>query len=329
MTERLDYTVLVTPRSFGLGDELLIPELEAAVKKVLYNKHGRALNAEELRALVGDVDGLIAGVDEIDASVIAAAPRLRVIARYGTGTDNVDLQAAREHGVIVTNTPGANSEAVAELSIGFFFALARSISKVDRAVHRGQWPTLRGSEISGKTVGLLGLGKIGQGVARRAHALGCTIIAYDPYITPAVALEHHARLTTLEEVVARSHFLSLHLPLTPQTRGIVNRALLEQAHVGTYLVNTARGELVVEEDLLWALDAGHLAGAALDTLNEEPPGANHPFLQREDIIITSHIGAHTLEAAAAMGRNALHDLLAVLAGHPPRFVVTPLSGGKA
>lgn len=327
MTEQLDCKVLVTPRSFGVGDEQLRSDLEAAVREVRYNELGRALKSEELRALISDVDGLIAGVDEIDASVFAAAPYLRAIARYGTGVDNVDLRAAQEHGVIVTNTPGANAEAVAELTIGFFFALARSICNVNQAVHSGKWPTLRGSEIAGKIIGLLGLGRIGLGVARRAIALGCTVIAYDPYVDQALAASHHVRLAPLEEVVAVAHFLSLHLPLTPETHGIVNRSLLKRTRLNAYLVNTARGELLVEEDLLWALDTGHLGGVALDTLCEEPPAANHPFLQREDILITSHIGAHTLEAAAAMGRNALRELLTTLSGQPPRFAVTSYQGG--
>ncbi|MGI8825859.1 MAG: phosphoglycerate dehydrogenase [Chloroflexota bacterium] len=319
--------LLVTPRSFGAGDPALRPDLEMAVREVRYNRLGRPLRAEELRTQIGDVDGLLAGLDEIDASVFAAAPRLRVVARYGAGTSNVDLEAAAKHGVVVTNTPGANAEAVAELALGMMFALARSLCHADRVTHAGQWPSMRGLEIRGRTVGILGLGHIGQIVALSASSLGCNVLAYDPYTDERVAATCQARLGSLEEVVTRAHFLTLHLPLTPETRRIVNRALLERLPKGAYLINTARGELVVEKDVLWALDAGQLRGAALDTLEREPPAADHLFRRREDVILTPHIGAHTEEAAMAMGRHATHDLLAVLSGQSPRFAVTSSQGG--
>lgn len=323
MTNLKDSIVLVTPRSFGARDPSVRVELEAAVGKVRYNTQGRPLRAEELCAQVGDVDGLLAGVDEIDATVFAAAPRLRVVARYGAGTSNVDLEAAAFGGVTVTNTPTANCEAVAELTIGFLFALARALPQAARATRGGHWPTLHGSEVAGKTVGLVGFGRIGQAVARRAAALGCTVIACDPYVGPETAACHGARLAVLDDVVAAADFLSLHLPVTPETQDLFDRSLFARMRAGSFLINTARGELVVEEDLLSALESGHLRGAALDTLWAEPPPTDHPLLQRDDVLVTPHIGAHTGEATIAMGHAALHDLLAVLAGEAPRFPVTP------
>jgi phosphoglycerate dehydrogenase-like enzyme len=278
---------------------------------------------------LGDVDGLLAGLDEIDASVIAAAPRLRAIARYGVGVSNVDLHAAARSGVIVTNTPGANAEAVAELTIGFLFALARSITRADRALRAGRWHAWRGSEIAGKSLGILGLGKIGQAVARRAVCLGCAVLAYDPKPDHTFATQYQVGLASLEEVVAQADYLTLHLPLLPETRDLVDRRLLAGMRQGSFLINTARGELVVEEDLLWALESGHLQGAALDTLRAEPFPADHPLSAREEVIVTPHIGASTAEAARAMGRMAVQDLLAVLSGRPPRFPVTPNSGGHS
>ncbi len=313
--------VLVTPRSFGADDPALRRELEAAVGQVRYNDRGRPLKAVELQAEIAEVDGLLAGLDEIDAGVFAAAPRLRVVARYGTGTSNVDLRSAAEHGVVVTNTPDANTESVAELAIGLMFDLTRSISKADRAARAGRWKGAKGTEVAGKTVGLIGLGRIGRAVARRAEALGCAVIAYDPFADRAYAASHHIRLASLHEVVSEAHILSLHAPLTDQTRGIVNRELLSLAREGAFLVNTARGELVVEADLVWALDSGRLGGAALDAWREEPPSPDNPLLHREDVIVTPHIGAHTAEATAAMGRGALQDLLTVLAGRPPLHAV--------
>lgn len=314
--------VLVTPRSFGREDPDLRAELEAAVGEVRYNERGRPLTAAELRAAVGDVDGLLAGLDEVDATVFAAAPRLRVVARYGVGTSNVDLRAAAARGVVVTSTPGANTEAVAELTIGFIFALARGLGCADRAVRAGAWPMMRGGEVAGKTVGLVGLGRIGISVARRAVALGCRVVAHDPYADAGHAARLGVHLATLEEAVAAADFLSLHLPATPETRDLVDRNLLGRMRPGSHLINTARGELVVEEDLLSALERGHLAGAALDTLRDEPPPPGHPLLRRDDVLVTPHIGAHTAEAARAMGRLALRDLLAVLAGRPPHHPVT-------
>jgi len=321
MRSMAESVVLVTPLSFGRDDPELRAELEASVGEVRYNERGRPLTAAELCAALRDVDGLLAGLDKIDATVFAAAPRLRVVARYGVGTSNVDLRAAAARGIIVTNTPGANAEAVAELAIGFMFALARALGRADRVVRAGAWPTVGGGEVAGKTVGLVGLGRIGASVARRAVALGCRVVAHDPYADAGDAARLGVRLVPLEEAVAAADFLSLHLPATAETRDLVDRDLLRRMRVGSYLINTARGELVVEDDLLSALERGHLGGAALDTLRVEPPPADHPLLRRDDVLVTPHIGAHTAEAARAMGRLALRDLLAVLAGRPPHHPV--------
>ena len=322
MTKLENVTVLVTPRSFGAYDPALRAELEAKVGRVRYNETGRALTAEELRAQIGDVDGLLAGVDEIDASVLEAGQRLRVISRYGVGTSNVDLRAARERGVTVTYTPGANADAVAELAIGFLFALSRSLPRADRAVQGGHWPNVSGIQVTGRTVGVLGLGKIGRQLAWRAAALGCAVIAHDPYVTDAGGVT----LASFDEVVGGADFLSLHLPLTTLTRGIIDRDVFNRMRRGSFVLNTARGELVVEEDLLAALDDGQIGGAALDTLAVEPPAPDNPLLHRPDVLITPHLGAHTQEATNAMGRLALDDLLAVLSGRPPRHPVQPEEG---
>ena len=321
MRSLADTTVLVTPRSFGVDDPAIRTELEGSVGAVRYSRLGRPLRADELVAELRDVDGLIAGLDEIDRRVLAGAPRLRVIARYGVGVSNVDLQAAVEHGVVVTNTPGVNADAVAELAIGLIFALARSIPAATQATSTGAWPTMRGTEVSGKTVGILGLGHIGKAVARRAVGLGCAVVAHDPYVDAHTGAELGIRLASQAEVVAAADFLSLHVPATAESHGMVNHEFLARMRQGSYLVNTARGELVVEDDLLQALESGHLRGAALDTLQQEPPDSNHPLLHRPDVIITPHIGARTAESTVAMGRTAVRELLAVLSGETPRFPV--------
>jgi D-3-phosphoglycerate dehydrogenase len=321
VSELTEAAVLVTARSFGVADPGLRGELEAAVREVRYNDRGRPLGAQELRDSLADVDGVIAGLDRFDAECIAGAGRLRVIARYGVGTDNVDLAAAAARGIVVTNTPGANSDAVAELALGMMLALARRIAEGDRLTRAGEWSSLPGIQLAGRVVGILGLGQVGSRLARRAEALGCEVVGHDPALSEEQARACGARLASQAEVIRSADFLSIHVPATPETRGLVDAALLAGMKPGAFLVNTARGELVVEEDLLAALASGRLAGAALDELSEVPPGRDHPLLARPDVIVTPHIGAHTAEAAAAMGRSALDDLLAVLSGAAPRHAV--------
>ena len=308
-----DCVVVVTPRSFGMHDEGLRRELEEVVGEVRYCPG--PLPADELADAVADADGLLAGLDEVTAAVFERAPRLRVVARYGVGVDRVDLEAAARHGVTVTVTPGANANAVAELTIALVFALARPLVTGRERARAGEWPALQGVELRGRTIGLLGLGRIGSLVAEKARAFGLRVLAHDPFVSESEV----AALVDPETLAAESDFLSLHAPLSDETRGLVDRALLERLKPGAALVNTARGELVDESALLWALDEGPLSAAALDVLAEEPPRAGHPLLARDDVLVTPHIGPHTAEATTAMGRIALDELLAVLSGRPPRF----------
>ncbi|MGD9736497.1 MAG: phosphoglycerate dehydrogenase [Solirubrobacterales bacterium] len=317
------YRVLVTPRSFGADDPALRDELLAAVGDVLWRQEGN-LGTGELADAVAEADGWIAGVERIDRTVIEAAPRLRVIARYGVGVANVDLRAAADRGITVTNTPGANSAAVAELVIGMVFALARRIAFADAEVRRGRWPRIRGIAVEGKTVGLLGFGAIGREVGRRARSLGCRVLAFDPAPVGDAAAAAGVELAPREEVVATSDFLSLHVPVTGETEGMVDAAFLARMKRGSHLINAARGELVDEAALVDALRAGHLAGAALDSLAVEPPAAGFALGQLDQVVLTPHVGAHTDAAAAAMGRAAVANCLAVLRGEPvPNPVAAP------
>lgn len=319
----IEAVVLVTPRSFGLDDPSLKAELERSVTTVRYLP-SPGMEPEELIPLVADVDGWIAGLDRIDRCVVQAARRLKVIARYGVGTEQVDLDAARECGIVVTNAPAANADAVAELTIGFLFMLARRIQAAAAAARSGRWSPVRGLTVEGRTVGLLGLGAIGRAVARRCVALGCRVLVHDPAADAEFAFAHGIELAELDRALAEADFVSLHIPLAPSTHSIVDDAFLAQMKAGSFLINTARGELVDEAALLRALESGHLAGAALDTLAQEPPVADHPLLHLETAIVTPHIGAHTDGATTAMGRMALRDCLSVLAGRAPEHpVVVP------
>jgi D-3-phosphoglycerate dehydrogenase len=313
--------VLVTPTSFARNDPRLKVELEAAVGEVIYNPTGRPLSAVEVRDLLPGCDGYIAGLDVIDRSALESADRLKVIARYGVGVDRIDLAAAHEKGIVVTNTPGANAASVAELTIGLMLSLARMIPVANQETRAGKWPRLPGVSLEGKVVGLLGLGTIGKQVARRLRGFDCTILAHDPAADTTFAQAHGVTLCPQDEVIAQSDFLSLHVPLLPETQRMVNASLLSRMKQGAFLINTARGELIDEAALLAALQSGHLKGAALDTFTQEPPGKDHPLLSLPQVIVTPHTGAHTDGATNAMGRAALRDCLAVLGGEEPTYRV--------
>jgi D-3-phosphoglycerate dehydrogenase len=315
--------VLVTPTTFGQADPALKATLEKSVGRVIYNPLGRPLVAAELIPLVREADGFIAGLDQIEASVIEAAGRLKVIARYGVGIDRVDVPAATRRGIVVTNTPGANSAAVAELAIALMLALGRHLCRADRAARQGGWPRLTGIGLRGKTVGLVGFGAIGREVAVRLKGFGCRILASDPYVAQDAIKGVGAEPASIDALLAAADFVSLHTALTSSTEGMVDASFLGKMKPGAFLVNTARGELIDESALADALQSGRLRGAALDCFRTEPPPAGHPLLQLTQVLATPHMGAHTDEAANAMGWMSLEACLCVLRGERPTHVVNP------
>lgn len=309
--------VLVTATSYGRFDPSLKSELETAVQRVTYNTTGKPFSSMQLQALLPDVDGYIAGLDEIDAAAIAAAPNLQVIARYGVGTNNVDLAAAKAQGVIVTNTLGANSASVAELTIALMLNLLRPLETAVAETRQGGWPRLKGVSLVGKTVGLIGLGAIGKEVARRLTGFDCAVLAYDVVIDADFALKQGVVQMSQAELLAQADIVSLHVPVLPETKQMVDIAFLNQMKPGAYLINTSRGELIDESALYAALCEGHIAGAALDAFQKEPPGVENPILALPQVIPTPHMGAHSDGATNAMGVMSLADCLAVLAGKEP------------
>jgi D-3-phosphoglycerate dehydrogenase / 2-oxoglutarate reductase len=313
--------LLVTPTSFGKTDPSIRDALEAAVGEVVYNPLTRPLRSSELIPLLAGCDGYIAGLDEIDRAAIHSANRLRVISRYGVGVDNIDLDAARDRGIIITNTPGANAVSVAELTIAMILALARSLISASGATRRGEWPRMSGLTMEEKTIGLLGLGAIGQQVARRLQCFDCRILASDPYSSTNFAARYNIQLLPTDEMARQADFLSVHIPLTNANRELINADFLRTMKPGSFLINTARGELVNEDDLTEALKSGHLRGAALDVFNAEPPPVDHPLLHMQQVIVTPHCGAHTDGAIRQMGRMSIHDCLAVLRGEEPHYPV--------
>lgn len=239
---------------------------------------------------------------QADSKLLAHAHKLRVIGRAGVGVDNIDLEAATHKGIAVMNTPGANAVAVAEQSMGMMLAMARHLCRADALMHAGKWEkkSLQGTELRGKTLGIIGLGRIGMEVARRARAFGMDLVGHDPFVSVAVAKEQGIRLAELEEVYAVADYITLHVGLTPQTTGMINEASIAKMKKNVRLVNCARGELVNEADLAKALHCGHVAAAAIDVFTEEPP-KNSPLLGLPNVVLTPHTGGSTAEAQEAVG----------------------------
>jgi D-3-phosphoglycerate dehydrogenase len=239
---------------------------------------------------------------QVNAELLKSARKLRVIGRAGVGVDNIDLDAATHKGIAVMNTPGANAVAVAEHTLGLMLTLARHVCRANELMRAGRWEkrSLQGTELRGKTLGIVGLGRVGMEVAQRARAFGMEIIAHDPFVSAAVAREKGIRMAKLEEVYAAADYLSLHVGLTPQTAGMINAESLKQMKRGVRLVNCARGELVDEAALTHALKQGQVAAAALDVFAEEPP-KHSPLTGMENVIATPHIGGSTHEAQEAVG----------------------------
>jgi D-3-phosphoglycerate dehydrogenase len=241
---------------------------------------------------------------QVDAALLEHAPQLRVIGRAGVGVDNVELEAATRKGIAVMNTPGGNAVAVAEYTLGVMLAMARYVPRANQSMHAGKWDkkSLQGSELRAKTLGIVGLGKIGMEVAKRARVFGMEVVAHDPFVAASVAKDQGIRTVPLDELYSVADYLTLHVGLTPQTAGMINPESLKKMKKGVRLVNCARGELVDESALADALQQGQVAAAALDVFAEEPP-KNSPFLALENVILTPHIGGSTHEAQEAVGQQ--------------------------
>jgi D-3-phosphoglycerate dehydrogenase len=314
-------TVLVTSRSFSSGAQDLVARLATAGLEVVRGPASHDLGA--LQASLATAVAWIAGTGPVTDDHLAQAPNLRVVARYGVGVDAVDLRAAAARGVTVTNTPGANSDAVADHSLGLMLAALRGTVPGDRGVRSGDWGVRRGRELGSLTVGVVGFGRIGQGVARRLTGFGTEVIAHDPYINETGAKALGVRPVSLEELAERCDAVSLH---APGGHCVVDAAFLDRARSGLVVVNTARADLVDEAAVAAALRAGRLGGYAADTLAAEATAGTSPLLAEDlapMVVITPHIGAQTVEAVDRMGSAATADVIAVLSGTNPAHPVRP------
>jgi len=259
--------------------------------------------AADLKRELADADALIVrSATRVTEELLQQAPRLRAVGRAGVGVDNIDMEAATRRGVLVMNTPGGNAPSVAEHTLALMLAMARSVPQLNAAMHAGRWEKAgsAGAELRGKTLGLVGLGRVGAEVAQRARALGMRVIAHDPYLSPERAKDLGVELVDLATVLAQSDYVSLHTALSPATERMLNAKTLAQMKRGARLVNAARGELIDETALLEALKSGHLAGAALDVFTVEPPG-NSPLMALPNLIATPHVAGSTAEAQEEVG----------------------------
>lgn len=280
-----------------------------------------SLDEEALLLAVAEVDGIIIRANgKVTRRLMEAAPRLKVVARHGVGVEAIDLQAAAEFGITVVNTPEANVESVAEQCLGMMIALAKRILEADRALRSGDWGAryrLVGNELLGKTLGLVGFGRIGQRLGSMCrHAFSMGILYHDVVAYPEVEAALHARKVPLDDLLAQADFVSLHTPLLPETRGLIGEEELRRMKRTAFLINTSRGPVVDQAALVRALQEGWIAGAGLDVYDSEPLPADSPLLRMEKVVLSPHMAAHTDEALLRMAM-VVTDVLAVLEGRQP------------
>ena len=310
-----DYKILVTDGLDETGQSILRESAEVDDRS--------GISADDLLKTIPEYDALIVrGRTRVTAPVMDAASRLKVIGRAGVGVDNIDLEAARQHNIAVVNAPTSTSMAVAELTFGLLLALAREIPRADAGMKQGQWlkKELEGVELNGKTLGVIGFGRIGAEVGKRAAAFGMNVIAYDPLISEDEIQARGAEPASIQDLYAWSDFISLHMPLTVDTRDMIGPLAFSQMKDGVRIVCAARGGIIDESALVAALNSGKVAGAALDVFGKEPPGlteaVSHPRL-----IATPHVGAQTAEAQSRASEDIAHEVLSALRGQSLRWRV--------
>lgn len=277
----------------------------------------------DLLAIVGEYEALVVRSEtRVTAQVVQAGRRLQVIGRAGVGVDNIDLDAATARGIAVVNAPTGNTFAAAEHTLALLLSLARKVPQANASVKAGEWRRrdFMGVELRGKTLGVIGLGKVGSEVVRRALSFQMRVLGYDPFVSPEYAKTLGIELKPMPELLAGSDFITLHVPVTAATRGLLNAAAFEQVKKGARIVNAARGELIDEAALLSALQSGKVAGAALDVFAQEPPG-DSPLIKHPNVIVTPHLGASTVEAQREVAVETAQQVIQVLRGEPAPYTV--------
>lgn len=312
-------SVVIASRSFASTDSEPLALLRSAGISIVQPE--KPPHGDALKSVLEDADGLIIGAIPVNEAHFAAATRLRVVAMHGVGVDHIDLDAAAARGIIVTNAPGSNDASVADLTIALMLACLRHIPAADRAARDGQWGGIMGEELSGKTIGILGWGRIGRGVARRLSGFDITILVHDPYVSPETIVDAGARPMALDTLLETVDIVTLHLPLTAETSNLLDARRLGLLRPSSYLINTARGGIVDEDALARRLQGGLLRGAGIDCFAFEPPVGN-PLLGLRSVVVSPHIGAQTREAISRMSTTAATNVIRVLQGQEPLFQVT-------
>jgi len=302
--------ILISTSSFGKDSPEPLQLLQKNGIQYVLNPHGRKVEREELLALAKDCDGVIAGTEKYDAAALAALPNLKSISRCGAGMDGVDLEAAKKAGVRVMATPDAPTQAVAELAVGLMLDACRKISRMDRAMRKGEWKKEMGGLMEGKSVGIIGLGRIGRRVAELLSPFGVKIIAVEPNPDREWMRKNQASLVTMDELLKQADIISLHVPLTQENRNLLDADRLSKMKKGAILINTSRGGLVDERALKEALKSGPLGAAALDVYVKEPYDGD--LKELENIILTPHIGAYAKEARIRMEMEAAGHIIEML-----------------
>ena len=304
--------VLVTPRSFGKNNPALFDQLTAKGLTVVRNDTGGILTEQQMCEKIADCAGLILGIDPVNQRVLDHAKELKAIAKYGVGTDNIDLEACQRLGIKVSRTVGANSNAVADYAFALMLACARRVNLIDRRCRQKDWGKITSIDLYGKTLGIVGLGCVGKCVAKRAQGFSMRILAYDIYKDETYAKANNICYTDLDTLIAESDVITLHAALTPENHQMISKERLCAMKKTAILVNTARGDLVDEAALLWALTEGEIYAAGLDVFVQEPP-TDPRWYTLDNLVMGSHCASSTAGATDTMGQMAVDNLLRDLA----------------
>lgn len=304
------YRILVTPRSFGKEDPRPLELLRERGFEIIRNKSGRIMTELEMAEACADVDAIIVGIDPVNKYVIDEARNLKVISKYGVGVDNIDLSYAQSKGIIVTRTAGANTNAVADYAFALLLAVARRVVHIDRECRKQNWSKITSIDIYKKKLGIIGLGNIGKEIAKRASGFSMKVYAYDVLRDDEFAKENNIEYVDMDTIIRDCDFISLHLPLTPETSNLISYEQFKAMKKNAILINTARGGIIDEEALLWALQNGVIYGAGIDVFEKEPPEKKE-LLGLDNIVIGSHCAASTVDAVNNMGIMAAENVIKV------------------
>lgn len=315
--------ILVADGIADKGIEILAREFEVVEKP--------KLSHEELLSIIGDFDALLVrSASKVSSDVIEKGTKLQIIGRAGVGVDNIDVAKATERGIIVINSPGGNTIAATEHTMAMMLSMARNIPAANATMQQGEWnrKAYVGVELRGKTLGVIGMGRIGSGVAKRALSFEMNVIGYDPFINEARARQMGIEIGTLDDVIEKSDFITVHMPLNKETKGMLDKATMQRMKDGVRLINCARGGIIDETDLAEMVKAGKIAGAAIDVFTEEPIAADHPLVGLSGVVLTPHLGASTVEAQVGVSVDVAEGVRAALNGEPVMTAVNMASVSK-